>query len=221
MPSATPITGCAIQFTDVPVGSTFYPYIHCLACLGIVSGYSDGTFRPNNSVTRGQISKIVSNSAGFSNIPTGQQFQDVPIDNTYYAYIYRLVIRGYINGYACGGPHEPCVAPASLPFFRPLATTTRGQLAKVVANTAGFTDSPGPQLFQDVPVGSPFYDYINRLANRNYVTGHPCDPHGLARPCRAPANLPYFLPNAVVTRGQISKITSNTFFPGCALGDIR
>ena len=39
-------TACTMQFTDVPVGSTFYPYIHCLACLGIVNGYPDGTFKP-------------------------------------------------------------------------------------------------------------------------------------------------------------------------------
>ena len=70
-------TACTLQFTDVPPNSTFYPYIHCLACLGIVNGYPDGTFRPNANVTRGQLSKIVSNSAGFNDTPTGQQFQDV------------------------------------------------------------------------------------------------------------------------------------------------
>ena len=65
--SPTPVapTPCPIQFSDVPEGSTFYVYVRCLACRGIVSGYGDGTFRPNNNVTRGQLSKIVSNAAGF------------------------------------------------------------------------------------------------------------------------------------------------------------
>ena len=87
-------------------GSTFYQFIHCLVCLGIVSGYPDGTFRPNANLTRGQLSKIVSNSAGFIDTPSGQQFQDVPPtgpDSTFYPYIYRLVHRGYISGYPCGG----------------------------------------------------------------------------------------------------------------------
>ena len=44
---------CSITFTDVPQGSTFYPYIHCLACLGIINGYPDGTFKPNANVTQG------------------------------------------------------------------------------------------------------------------------------------------------------------------------
>src|SRR5207248_2466493 len=38
-PTPTP-TRCAIQFTDVDISNPFYPYIHCLACRGIVSGYS-------------------------------------------------------------------------------------------------------------------------------------------------------------------------------------
>ena len=77
LPTSTP-TSCPLQFTDVPPGSTFYPYIHCLACLGIINGYPDGTFKPNNNVTRGQLSKIVSNSAGFNDTQTTQMFQDVP-----------------------------------------------------------------------------------------------------------------------------------------------
>jgi N-acetylneuraminic acid mutarotase len=211
-PAATP-THCTIQFTDVPVGSTFYPYIHCLACLGIVNGYADGTFRPNNNVTRGQLSKIVSNSAGFSDTPSGQQFQDVPIGSTFYVYIYRLVSRGYISGYPCGGPGEPCVPPDNLPYFRPNAYATRGQISKIVSNAAGFSDTPSGQQFQDVPVGSTFYDYIYRLVIRGIISGYPCG--GPGEPCVPPANLPYFRPNNDATRGQMSKIDGLAFFPNC------
>ncbi len=38
-PTATPR---ALQFEDVPPGSTFYPYIQCLACRGIINGYPCG-----------------------------------------------------------------------------------------------------------------------------------------------------------------------------------
>ncbi|MEO5953896.1 MAG: S-layer homology domain-containing protein, partial [Chloroflexia bacterium] len=54
IPEATP-TACNIVFTDLAVDSTFYKYGRCLACPGIISGYPDGTFRPSNSVTRGQL----------------------------------------------------------------------------------------------------------------------------------------------------------------------
>jgi len=87
----------------------------------------------------------VSNAAGFSNPPSGQQFQDVPTSNPFYAFIYRLSTRGIINGYACGGSGEPCVPPANLPYFRPNANATRGQMAKIDAQ-AFFPDCNIPAL---------------------------------------------------------------------------
>jgi hypothetical protein len=47
------------SFSDVPVGSTFYNYIETAYANGILSGYADGTFRPNNDATRGQVAKII------------------------------------------------------------------------------------------------------------------------------------------------------------------
>ena len=60
--SPTPCTG----YRDVPPGSTFYPYITCLSGLGIINGYSDCSFRPNNNVTRGQAAKIIANAANYT-----------------------------------------------------------------------------------------------------------------------------------------------------------
>jgi hypothetical protein len=216
----TPIIGptstvCPITFSDVPVGSTFYTWIRCLACRGIINGYPDGTFRPNNNVTRGQLSKIVSNSAGFNEPVTGQMFQDVPPGSTFYVYIGRLAGRGYINGYPCNTvPGEPCVPPGNLPYFRTNANATRGQISKIVSNAAGFTEPHTTQTFQDVAPGSTFYDFIERLASRGVMSGYPCNSVP-SEPCIPPGNRPYFRPNNNATRGQTSKIVANTFFPNC------
>jgi hypothetical protein len=91
-------------------------------------------FRPNNNATRGQIAKIVSNSAGFADPPVGQTFEDVSIGSTFYNFIERLASRGVMSGYACGGAGEPCVPPGNRPYFRPNTNATRGQTAKIVAN---------------------------------------------------------------------------------------
>jgi hypothetical protein len=213
LPTVEP-TICTLQFSDVPVGSTFYAYIHCLACRGIINGYPDGTFKPNNDVTRGQLSKIVSNAAGFSDSQTTQLFQDVPVNSTFFQFIGRLASRGYIGGYICGGNGEPCVPPANLPYFRPNNNATRGQISKIVSNAAGFIDPPSGQQFQDLPVGSTYYTYTYRLVTRNVMQGYACG--GSGEPCIPPANLPYFRPNNNATRGQTSKIVGNTFFPDCS-----
>ena len=37
----------------------YYTPVYYLACRGVVGGYADGTFRPFNNTTRGQMAKIV------------------------------------------------------------------------------------------------------------------------------------------------------------------
>ena len=219
-PTSTPPTSCSIQFTDVPAGSTFYSYVQCLACRNILGGYASGCstgnpcFKPGNPVTRGQLAKIVSNSAGYNEQHTTQSFQDVPIGSTFYAFVERLASRSIIGGYACGGVGEPCVPPANLPYFRPNAQVTRGQTSKIVAIAASLPAPPsGQQTFQDVPVGSTFWQWIESLATAGTIGGYLCG--GAGEPCVPPQNRPYFRPNNDVTRGQAAKIVSNTFFPNC------
>jgi hypothetical protein len=219
-PTVTPTpTLCTITFTDVPPEHTFYTYIICLACREIINGYSTGCetgnpcFRPGNLVTRGQTAKIVSNSAQFIDPAGDQKFEDVPPGHTFYDFIWRLAERGFVTGYPCGGPGEPCVPPNNLPYYRPSSNVTRGQLSKLVAEAAMLSDPVGDQVFEDVPPGHTFYDYIQRLANLGIMGGYACG--GAGEPCVPPGNRPYFRPGNNATRGQASKIVANTFFPEC------
>jgi hypothetical protein len=212
MPTETPgIQPCDLQFSDVQEGSTFYSFVRCLACRGILGGYSDSTFRPGNNVTRGQLSKIVSNAAGFDNKPGAQMFEDVPPTNGFFLWVQRLASRGFISGYPCGGADEPCGAD-SKPYFRPNNNATRGQISKIVSNAAGFEDRASGQLFEDISPTNGFYAWVQRLASRGYIGGYPCG--GAGEPCGVDSK-PYFRPNNNATRGQVSKIVANTFFPNC------
>lgn len=206
-PTMTPWPNlCEIWFNDVPRDHWAWNYITYMACHEIVVGYPDGTFRPNNNVSRGQAAKIISNSAGFEDDPGEQLYEDVPPDSTFFTWINRLSNRGIMEGYPCGGPGEPC-GPNNLPYFRPGNNTSRGQIAKLVSNTAGFDDNPGDQLFEDVLPGSTFYPFINRLASRDVMSGYPCETAPGA-PCMPPSNLPYFMPGNDATRAQVAKIAA-------------
>jgi hypothetical protein len=208
--TSTP-TACAVEFTDVPPGSTFYPFVKCLACESVLGGYADGTFRPGNNVTRGQIAKAVSNAAGFNEPVTGQTFEDVPSSNPFYPFIERMSRLGIISGYPCGGAGEPC-GNGNRPYFRPNKNATRGQISKIVSNAVGFGEPVVGQIFQDVSQTNPFYEFIQRLARRGIMSGYPCGGEG--EPCGAEER-PYFRWGNNATRGQTAKIVSNTFFPSC------
>ncbi len=149
--TSTPVstaTACTITFSDVLEGSTFYPFVRCLACRGIIGGYEDGTFRPGNDVTRGQLSKIVANAAGLNDPVGGQTFEDVPPESTFFLFTERMAALGIIGGYQCGGEGEPC-GPENRPYFRPAANATRGQISKIVASSAGINDPVGEQRFEE------------------------------------------------------------------------
>jgi hypothetical protein len=251
---STACVSCPLRFSDVPEGSPFFAAIECLACQGIVSGYTiyppppppvpsvpaatgtpgpPGTpsptfnplltpspfpspqvvFRPNNNVTRGQLAKIVSNSAGYQENPGDQMFQDVYPFSEFYEYVNRLARRGILTGYPCGGPGTPCVPPDNLPYFRTNNNATRGQIAKIISNAAGYSEPHTEQSFADVPASNTFYIYIARLYSRNIVSGYPCGHQG--EPCVPPGNLPYFRPNNNATRGQTAKMDSKALLPNC------
>jgi S-layer homology domain len=235
-PSPTATAGpatCEVQFADVPPGSTFYAAVKCLACRNVVSGYPCGTspsepcdgsnspyYRPGYSITRGQISKIVAEAAGFEEDPGAQVFEDVPPGSPFYTWVNRLAQRGIVSGYGCGGPDEmrldPCVGQFPRPYFRPGEPATRGQLAKIVANAAYLVD-PVPddtRTYADVWPGEDFYVYVERLSARHVMGGYPCGFGG--EPCDN-ARRPYFRPGWEVSRGQAAKIVSNTFMPACSL----
>jgi hypothetical protein len=115
-----------------------------------------------------------------------------------------MACRGIINGYTTGCESgDPC--------FRPNNDVTRGQLAKIVANAAGFTEPADGQQYEDVPTDSTFFLYIWRLSTRGIVNGYPCG--GPGEPCVLPYNRPYFRPGGKATRGQISKIVASAAPP--------
>lgn len=230
LPTASATAICSLQMADVLPSNTFYPYVRCLTCKGIIGGYpcggqgepcnstNDPYFRPNNHITRGQIAKIVSEAAGFTEEPGPQAYEDVPEGSPFYAYINRLSNRGLVGGYPCGQvPDEPCIGPGNRPYFRPNTGATRGQLAKIVATAASINDPVSGQFYADVPPTNPFYVWIERLTACGAMGGYPCGTRP-SEPCDD-QDRPYFRWAADITRGQASKIVTNTFFPGCQVLD--
>jgi hypothetical protein len=216
-PSVTPTpTVCTIVFTDVDATNPFYQFIRCLACRGLVSGYSDNTFRWYNTLTRGQLAKFVANGSDLNEpVPsTLQTFTDVPSTNPFWLFIERVYGHSIISGYTCGGPSEPC-DPQNRPYYRWGADATRGQVAKIVANAGGYNDPvlTTQQTFEDVPATHPFWLYIERVAALNIISGYNCG--GPGEPCLPPGNRPYYRAGNNVTRGQVSKIIASAFYPNC------
>ena len=84
---------------------------------------------------------------------------------------------------------------ATGPTSAPATTITRGQLSKVIALARGYPLPPPPvPTFKDVPVGSPFFGYVEAVAAQGIVSGYPCG--GIGEPCPGPISAPATRPRA-------------------------
>lgn len=86
-------------FTDVPSTAWYANEVNYLSSLGILKGYSDGSFKPNKAITRAEFSAIASR---FDNLDTSETnvFEDVSEDNWAAKYINSAYAKGWITGYA-------------------------------------------------------------------------------------------------------------------------
>jgi hypothetical protein len=108
------------SFTDVPPTDSFYVYIESAAFYDIVDGYDDGTFRPYNYVTRGQLCKITAIGAQWTLInPPTPTFSDVPPGSAFYEYVETAFCHRIIEGYEDGS-------------FKAYSYATRAQISKIV-----------------------------------------------------------------------------------------
>ncbi|MBY0221790.1 S-layer homology domain-containing protein [Sporosarcina aquimarina] len=108
-----PLSGAAAGkqvFSDVPPSKHFAEAVNELAARNIIGGYPDGTFKPGNSITRGQAAAIIAKMIGLdtSNVK-GQKFKDVPASHGFYKAIVKMAEEGIIGGYPDGSfkPNEP------------------------------------------------------------------------------------------------------------------
>ncbi|MGI8589031.1 MAG: S-layer homology domain-containing protein [Chloroflexia bacterium] len=201
-------TPCMVGLSDVHPSDYFYAPVEYLACHGIISGYSNGTYRPYNNTTRSQMVKIVVIGFGMevaTPTPPAYSFTDVTPSNPFFAVIETAAAADIVNGYACGAaPAGPCDS-LHRPYFLPYAAVTRGQLSKIVVITAQWRLINSPEAtFEDVAPGSTFYTVVETAYCHGIISGYQCGTTPL-EPCD-PQGRPYFRPNNDAIRGQIAKI---------------
>lgn len=107
------------SFTDVPDSHWALKYIAAAEANNIISGYKDGTFKPNAYVSRAEIAKIVVQAGSFELYRKGSPFIDVK-DHWAHDYIVTARHSNIISGY-----------PNST--FQPDMHVTRAETAKIIS----------------------------------------------------------------------------------------
>ncbi|WP_318616956.1 S-layer homology domain-containing protein [Sporosarcina sp. YIM B06819] len=168
--SFTPLIDAeATTFKDVKPGTEQAEAIQSLVDRQIVSGYKDGTFKPNDPVTRSQVAKIIASFLKYDKKNLWDVgYNDVTKSNPNYEYITYLANIGVFDSDAKN--------------FNPNKPLTRAQLAKIFTQAFELyygvnTDFANP--FKDVKTEEHEY-YIKTLYAAGITTGKTQDTFGIS-----------------------------------------
>lgn len=123
--------GFAASFEDTE-GFEFEASVLKLADLGIISGYPDGTFKPDNLVTRAEFAKMIVCMLGLESAAESLKgeavpFADVDADHWAAGYINVAQMMGIVNGYEDG-------------TFRPEGNIKYAEALKMVLAAMGYSE---------------------------------------------------------------------------------
>ena len=151
--SYPPVTGGS--FSDVSDSAWYATAVNTLVELDVLSGYEDGTFRPNNAVTRAEFVTAVCKC--FDNLSTGSAgFSDVS-GHWAEGFVNQAVAEDWISGFPDG-------------TFRPDESIQRCQVTAILNKAlertgSGFAADAGTQEFVDVPSSHWAYEHIAEAAD--------------------------------------------------------
>mgnify|MGYP003068225602 CR=1 FL=1 len=129
MMSLVTINAGAKEFTD-DEELNYKEAVDVISEISVVDGYEDGSFKPQNTLTRGAAAKIICNlilgptTAAELHADTAP-YKDVPVSNTFSGYIAYCAKEGIISGYADGS-------------FRPAGTLTGYAFMKMLLGALGY-----------------------------------------------------------------------------------
>ena len=183
-------TAYASGFPDVFPSTPNSEAILYLQDHGIINGYSDGTFKPDQSVNRAELLKIIIEGSKINlDVTTTTPFKDIDYTQWYAPYVEKAYSSGWINGYNDG-------------TFKPTQTITKVEALKIIGKAQNWqlpTSTTNIQsIFKDIEIPSWYKPYVSYAETNNYL-----EEKG-----------PNFSPTSEMTRGSISEIIYRTIIGG-------
>lgn len=186
------------RFSDVPSGHWAGTFINSLASRGIIAGFPDGTFRPNQPVTRAEYAAMVRQAFNRESIRGRTAFVDVPSNYWAATAIQEAYQTGFMSGY-----------PGSV--FRPDQNIPRAQVLVSLANGLNYSANSlaSAQVYRDAGAVPDYAVASIAAATENrMVVNYPNVQ--LLRPNETAtrADVAAFIYQALASQNQVAGITS-------------
>nr|WP_054548688.1 InlB B-repeat-containing protein [Lysinibacillus sphaericus] len=152
----TPQTEANITFSDIPQGHWAWTMIQEMARQGIITGYQDGSFKPNAPIQRQHVALMLTRALELEPKKEAFIFEDIPESHLYFEEIKQVQQAGLFDGIDGN--------------FQPKTNMTRSQLAKVLVEALNLT-AHKKETFNDVSAAHWAYNYIAILASNGITIG--------------------------------------------------
>ncbi|HJH11091.1 MAG TPA: S-layer homology domain-containing protein [Metalysinibacillus jejuensis] len=172
------ITGHAQMFKDIPNDSDSFYEVNYLINKEVISGYSDGTFRPTALIQKQHIAKMLVQALQLptTNV-TNPGYEDIPTDFLYYKEIAAAQNAGLFD---------------KATNFEPKSTITRAEMAEVLARAYQLRAPENYEnIFTDINADTKSYEAILAIAEAGITIG---------TPDKANPGYRSFMPNKELTR---------------------
>ncbi len=128
------------NFSDVPVGFWASPYIVELSKRGVLTGFADNTFQPNQPITRAEFASMVQKAFEKPKVKPVLKFSDIPANYGGAAAIDEAIQTGFMSGYP-KGLFKPDQQIPRLELQVALATGLKLPPAATAKALAAYTDA--------------------------------------------------------------------------------
>lgn len=130
--SHRPLPFASVIFSDISPNNSFFNAVNYVQSQGIVNGYNDGTYKPDNQINRAEFIKIVISAVFPENKILGcvpsKTFSDVHSSDWFYPYICTALNNGIVDGYPDGS-------------FKPANYINFAEASKIIVNAFGYETS--------------------------------------------------------------------------------
>lgn len=144
-----------VNFTDLDETHWAFSGIEKLVSADIIVGYPDGTFKPEGSITRAELVKIVNKIYSYTQKQDTTNFTDIKLEDWYYGEVLIAQAAGYINGYPDG-------------TFKPNELISREELCKIIDAINTLVLLPVDKLPSD-EVSPWAVDYVNKVISNKLM----------------------------------------------------
>lgn len=149
------------SFADVSGGAWYSPYVFCAQEAGLTTGFSDGTFRPEATISRAEVAVMIARALTLpSAVTPAVPFSDLPPSHWAYGYTNALYQAGVVSGLSDGLFHPE--APISRAEACTMLVRAMGGVPTEAAYNAILSQTQSP--FTDVAPSHWAFVYIMRSA---------------------------------------------------------